>query len=89
MNEGDGVPEQGDDQPWQYMIDRFYNDDRWRWNVMVDYQFVVADRYQTRIAFNVDNLLDDEEHIAFLFAPGRSMKLSVRRWSIRANRHSD
>ena len=65
------------DETGRFAIQREYTQARWRWNGLIEYRFIVLDRYRTRIALNVDNLADDKALYGYVYAPGRSANLSV------------
>ena len=46
-------------------------------NAMIDYRTVIAGKYHTRYALNVDNVLDDQHRYGYIYAPGRSLKFSA------------
>jgi len=46
-------------------------------NAMVEYRTKLANKYNSRFALNVDNLLDDQSRYGQIYAPGASYKFSV------------
>lgn len=51
--------------------------ERYTFNAMMEYNFRLANKYQTRIALNVDNILNDTDVYGLVYAPGTTAKLSV------------
>jgi outer membrane receptor protein involved in Fe transport len=46
-------------------------------NLVVDYKIRIADKYNLRCAFNVDNLLDDQRKYGFVYAPGAAYRFTT------------
>ncbi|HEX2852767.1 MAG TPA: TonB-dependent receptor plug domain-containing protein [Opitutaceae bacterium] len=56
---------------------KLYTDDRYVFNAMVEYKFKVRERYNWRVALNVDNVADDQDLYGLVYANGMSAKLSA------------
>jgi hypothetical protein len=44
--------------------------------MMLEYTHVFNERYHARFALNIDNLMDDQSRYGYIYAPGRSFKLT-------------
>lgn len=61
----------------EFEVDRLYTQSRITLNGLIEYNFRVAGAYGVRVALNLYNLTDDKGLYGFLYAPGRSARLSV------------
>ncbi|BET66449.1 hypothetical protein ASA1KI_13670 [Opitutales bacterium ASA1] len=59
------------------IADQLYTKSRTRLSALVEYQTVLRDRYRARFALNVDNLADDTDRYGYIYAPGRTWRLST------------
>lgn len=56
---------------------QLWTDDRLTVNLLLEYRTRLLDKYSTRFALNVDNLLDDQGRYGQIYAPGATYKFSV------------
>lgn len=55
---------------------QYWTDERISFNAMIEYKLKLDDKYNARLALNIDNLLDDKDIYGLVYAPGRSFKFS-------------
>lgn len=59
------------------IADQLYTPSRVRYSLLLEYSTRFMQRYQLRVALNVDNLLNDKDRYGYIYAPGRSWRLST------------
>ena len=55
---------------------QYWTDERFTVNAMVEYKTRFNDKFDTRFALNIDNLMDDKDIYGLIYAPGRTFKFS-------------
>lgn len=73
--DGTGIGQR--DEDGRFIIDRLFTPTRFTLNALLEYNFRMRDRYDVRMALNVDNVLNDKKQYGFLYAPGRSARLAT------------
>lgn len=66
-----------DPKTFKVFADQLYTKARSEYNMLVEYSMKLKDHYQLRFALNIDNLANDKSRYGYIYAPGRSYKLST------------
>ncbi|HEU5077721.1 MAG TPA: TonB-dependent receptor plug domain-containing protein [Opitutaceae bacterium] len=65
-----------DPETRKLIADQLYTPSRVRYSLLLEYTMRVK-QYRVRTALNIDNLLNDKDRYGYIYAPGRSWRLST------------